>query len=85
MYQRIDETIAVIGVYRPAQRPKFQPKKFQWQDKTLVIQEVTLANDVKDGGVRKRYYSVVVGENAYRLSFNRETEIWTLEEIWYEG
>jgi len=84
MYQTIDESIDVIGVFRQITRPKFTPLKFQWRGKTYLIQAVTLANDVKDGGVRKRLYSLVVAGNVYRVSFNHDTEIWKIEEIWCE-
>jgi len=85
MYQRIDEKIAVVGVYQPASRLKFEPKKFLWLHKTYLVEAITLVNDVKDGGVRKRLYSLVSGGNIYRVCFNRDSEIWQLEEIWYDG
>lgn len=82
MYQTIGEEISVVGSY---QAGKFKPAKFQWRAKVYPVEEITLANDAKDGGVRKRYYSVVSRGTVYRLCFNRETEHWLLEEVWYEG
>lgn len=82
MYQTIDEAVNVAGAYKNS---RFQPVKFQWRSQIYPIQEITLISDVKDGGVRKRYYSVVAGGTVYRLCFNRETEQWLLEEVWYEG
>ena len=81
MYQTIHEPIAVAGVYRQG---KFEPKKFQWGGRTLPVKEVTLVIDSKDGGVRKRHYSILSGGNVYRLCFNREAESWLLEEMWME-
>ncbi len=43
-----------------------------------------MVTELKDGGVRQRLYSVVVGPNVYRLLFNRDTEEWWLEEVWCE-
>jgi len=82
MYQTIHEKIAVAGVYDQA---KFVPRKFKWKGRELVISQLTFLNDYKDGGVSLRMYSVMAGGNLYRLSFNRSTEVWMLEEMWYEG
>jgi hypothetical protein len=81
MYQTIDESIVVAGVYRGG---KFEPKKFQWGRQTIEISAITLVSDVKDGGVKKRYFSVISGNNVYRLIFNRESEQWYLGELWIE-
>ncbi len=82
MYQTIGEEISVAGAFKHS---KFKPTKFQWRQAVYPVEEITLINDVKDGGVRKRYYSLVAKGNLYRLCFNRETEQWLLEEVWYEG
>ncbi|MBD3250308.1 MAG: hypothetical protein GF381_01940 [Candidatus Pacebacteria bacterium] len=82
MYQTIHERIEVIGVYKQAQ---FKPVKFQWQQKIMLIDQITLVSDFKDGQVKKRTYSVQVGVDLYRLEFNRETEVWWLEEVWVDG
>lgn len=81
MFQTIAEKIEVAGVYRNAQ---FIPKKIQWRKKILLIKEITLITDIRDGQVRKRMYSVMCGNELYRIVFNRDTEVWILEEIWVE-
>lgn len=81
MYQTIAEPIAVAGVY---QHFRFIPKKFKWGSREYLIDQITLISDIKDGGVKKRLYSVLSGLNLYRLEFNRETEQWLLQEIWCE-
>lgn len=81
MYQPIHDHISVVGVYESG---IFTPKKFKWRNKVLVISEITLSSNVKDGGVKKRLYSVVAGGNVYRLTFNRDQENWILDEVWYE-
>ncbi len=82
MYQTIDEKIRVAGVFEVS---GFVPKKFEWRSKIYPIQEITLKNDVKDGGVRKRFYSVMSRGNVYRIVFNRDSEEWQLAEMWFEG
>ena len=81
MFQAIQEKIAVIGVY---DRANFTPKKFKWHTREYFIEEITLKADIKDGNVKKRMYSVLSKGNLYRLLFNRDQEIWFLEEIWCE-
>ena len=81
MYQSINESIDVIGVYKKRQ---FVPKKFKWKNKIFLIKQVTLSNDVREGDIKKRLYSVLAGGNVYRLEFNRDSERWQLLEIWIE-
>lgn len=81
MFQTIGEPIIVAGVYKSH---TFIPKKFLWAKKAYSIDAITLISDTKDGMVRKRIYSVTVAKTLYRLLFNRETEQWTLEEMWIE-
>lgn len=81
MYQKIHEEIKVAGVYK---NHTFLPFKLLWQNRQLKIDEVTLVSDVKDGMVKKRFYSVTVGKDVLRILFNRETETWTIDEIWVD-
>lgn len=83
MYQTIHEQISVAGVYDHG-RLKFTPKKIKWRQRLYTVDEITLTSDVKDGGVRQRFYSMVCGPNVYRVVFNRDTEAWWLEEVWCE-
>ncbi len=81
MYHTIDQKITVAGVYHNG---TFIPKKFKWNEKAFAINEITLSSDFKDGGVRKRYYSVVSGREVYRIEFDRDQEQWFLRELWVE-
>jgi hypothetical protein len=81
MYEEIDEDISVIGIY---QKYRFFPKKFKWQSRVFSVDEITLSNDVRDGAIKKRLYSVVSGGNVYRLEFNRESEQWKILEVWVD-
>lgn len=83
MYASIQEPIAVIGSYLPDR--SFQPKKLQWRAKEFRIEQITWKSDIKDGGIKKRLYSVVTSGQLFRIEFNRENEQWTLCEVWVEG
>ncbi len=81
MLTPVGEPVAVLGSYAHA---TFSPRKFKWRERVFSITEVTFVTDVKDGGVKKRTYSVLSGGTLYRLEFNRDTEDWCLAEIWCE-
>lgn len=81
MFQTIHEQVTVVGKYAAG---KFVPHVFGWGNKLLKIEKITLTTNARDGQVRMRNYAVIVGGNLYRLLFNRETELWWLEEIWLE-
>ena len=81
MYQKIDQAISVVGIY---QNQHFFPKKFKWQARILPVDQVTLFNNLRDGIIKKRLYSVLSEGNLYRLEFNRDSEQWKILEIWVE-
>lgn len=81
MFQTIHEQCAVVGVY---DQGAFQPRKFLWKRREYLVEQVTLVTDFKDGGIRKRMYSLVSGATVYRLVFDRTSEKWFIEEVWYE-
>ncbi len=82
MYQTIHESVDVAGVFSHG---KFVPKKFRWRSRECIVEAITYTGDFKDGGVRSRQYSVLVKGTLCRLLYNRETEDWFIEEVWYEG
>ena len=79
MYQTVNEEIEVLGVYSHS---RFVPKKFKWNSRVFLIKEITIFNDVRDGLIKKRLYSVLSGVNLYRIEFNRESERWKILEVW---
>lgn len=81
MYQRLHEQIEVLGIYAQA---KFTPKKFKWKNKVYLVDQITLVADLKDGGVKKRFFSLMSNKELYRVIFDRENEKWWLEEKWVE-
>lgn len=81
MYEPISEKISVAGIYRGTQ---FHPKRFMWRQKIYEVDAITFVADFKNGGTKRRRYSVTSGPNAYRLLFDRLEESWQLEEVWVE-
>jgi hypothetical protein len=82
MYQTIQEPIAVAGVFSHGQ---FKPKKFLWKQREILVEEITLQAKVKDGGVKKQFYSVLNQGTLYRLCYTIDSQEWELSEVWYEG
>lgn len=81
MFTSLHDRIQVIGTFT---LKGFVPKKFQWQNKIYRITRVTLVSDVKDGGVRQRWYSVESGGNVYRLLHNRDADEWWVEAVYVD-
>lgn len=82
MYQPVQEAITVAGVFSQG---KFLPKKFLWKQREIRVEEITMQARVKDGGVRKQFYSVLNQGNLYRLCYTLDWQEWELSEVWYEG
>jgi hypothetical protein len=61
------------------------PRKFLWKNRTIQVEEITMQAKVKDGGVRKQFYSVLNQGNLYRLGYTLDSQEWELAEVWYEG
>lgn len=81
MYTTINETIDVVGIFA---KNGFTPVRFRWRGKTYPVTQITLKSTAKNGGVRMRYYSVLSGQDVFRLTFLPDDERWRLEEIWTE-
>ncbi len=81
MFTKINEKIAVVGTYNDS---TFIPKKFLWRSRILKIDELTFVTDSSNGGIKNRTYSVVSAGNIYRLLFNRDSEEWTIAEVFCE-
>jgi len=81
MYETIDESISVLGVFRSG---SFVPRKFLWRDCEYRVEQVTFVTDIRDGAENLRQYSVVAKGASYRLLFNRTHETWQLKELWCE-
>ena len=79
--------IETDGVFRHGH---FTPTVFYWHGRRYPIKKITMTSEVKDGGVRKRWYSVLASQSVtqaptlFRLEYNRESEQWRLEEVWVE-
>lgn len=82
MYQTIHEPVKVAGVFS---RSKFKPSWFEWNNRLLKIQQITLISDYKQGLVKNKIYSVMAEGNLYHLKFDLNAHDWILEDVWLDG
>jgi hypothetical protein len=82
VYQLINEPIAVVGIFDLG---RFTPRRFKWRQRVHEVNEITFVSDTKDGGVPYRWYSIVSGQEVYRLRHQRQSDVWTLWELWVEN
>ncbi len=82
MYQTISETIKVQGTF---QNSHFIPQNFTWNNQDFSIDKITSIHNLKDGGVKKRRYSVTSNANLYLIEYNRDQETWELIQVWFEN
>lgn len=82
MYQTIHEQIRVAGVFNCS---SFKPVWFEWEQRMIKVQEITLVSNYKQGSVKCKIYSVVADDNVYRLAFDLNTLDWNLESVWIDG
>lgn len=82
MYTQINSPISMIGVY---QHGRFIPRKFLWQSKEYLVNQITFIHDLKNGGRKQRIYSIEAAGTIYRILFDRDDEQWTLQELWVDG
>jgi hypothetical protein len=82
MYQTIHEQVRVAGIFNHS---SFKPVWFEWSQRMLKIQDITLVSNYKQGLVKSKIYSVVAEGNVYRLTFDLVTLDWTLESVWIDG
>ncbi len=81
MYQTLHETIRVAGVFAYG---KFKPVWFDWHNEQFKISQITLISKIKDGGRQQRLYSIVVGNDVFRLLFDLQTHDWFVEAVWVD-
>ena len=82
MNQTINEYIKVAGIF---QQSVFKPVWFEWNNRRLKIDEITLISDYKQGLIKYKIYSVLVEGNLYRLDFNLNSGIWMIQSVWIDN
>lgn len=80
MLETINEKISVITVHNQ-QTHTVMPAKIKWQGKVYIITKIGYHNKIWDGRTRKHIFFVSTGVMDFRLSYDTENLVWTLEEV----
>ncbi len=80
MTETINDPITVVCVSR-VNPTSFMPWKIKWHNHTYTITKVSLHHTIYKGKTLVHIFSVFDGTRSFRLSFDTESLIWTLEAI----
>lgn len=81
MYETIDEPIQVGVIFKNGQ---IFPRVFLWQKKKFEVENVDMVHSGKIGSAKIYYFSVSNKTGAYKISFNNQTLVWRLEQVYAE-
>jgi len=79
--ERIFEPLDVVASFSEGM---MRPRWFRWHKREYRVDRIHLAYSGFDAGVRRFYFSVTSGGNAYKLCYNCDTMEWELQEIYSE-
>ena len=80
MIQKIAEPVSVMVAYDAARRA-VRPVSLEWSRRTYPVMQVGLRHTYRDGMTRHHVFSVVSHHLFFRLNFNADNLLWTLEEV----
>lgn len=80
MLEAINEKISVITVHNQ-QTHVIMPYKIRWQGKDYLIKKLGFHHTVRDGRKLLHKFAVSTGAMDFKLSYDTESLIWTLEEV----
>ena len=80
MIEAINEKVSVITVHNQ-QTHSVMPYKMRWQGRDYVIKKLGFHHTVRNGRTLLHKFSVSTGAMDFRLSYDTESLIWTLEEV----
>ncbi len=80
MIEAIGEQIAVITIYDPAKKITL-PWRIKWRGRAYHIMKLGYHHHVRQGRVLVHYFTVSTKTLSFKLRFDTESLMWTLEEI----
>ena len=82
MYTHINERIFVNTDFTPEGT---KPKEFSWKNKGYKIDEINFTHTSREGQVRLTHFAVSSNGVSYKITFNQQDLVWTLDEIYSLG
>jgi hypothetical protein len=80
MLEHMNERVGVITVFNHIKNT-VMPARVIWRERTYNITKLGYHHKVKSGRTTLHIFSVCNESMAFKLQFNTESLIWTLEEI----
>src|SRR5688572_8854365 len=80
MIEKVKAPVSVITVYDHKTR-KFMPIRILWDGKTYKVTKLGMKHTYREGRELIHIFSVETATLFFRLAFNSEKLLWTLEEI----
>ncbi len=80
MIEAINEKIAVITVYDPTKKGTM-PWRLKWRGKVYHVLKLGYHHRVRQGRVLVHIFTVSTNTLSFKLRFDTESLLWTLEEI----
>lgn len=80
-YSVVNEKINVLAVFKNG---VIIPYVFSWQNKKRKVEKINLRYQERIGSSVNYYFAIESGGFVGKLSYNDQSMIWVLEEIWVE-
>lgn len=82
MYTTIGETINVFANFSPKGA---EPLCFTWKNNDYNINSINFTHKSKDGDHYLFHYAVSANNETYKITFDPNTLLWTLDEIYLDS
>lgn len=81
MIEAIHEQIAVITVFDPSKKIHTMPFRIKWRGRVYHVIQLGYHHSLRQGRVLIHFYAVTTKTLSFKLRFDTESLVWTLEEI----
>jgi hypothetical protein len=83
MQERMNQKIRTMTIF---ENGEIKPVIFEWNGRNHKIKKVNLAYQEREGRSINYYFGVETdGDEIFKLKYNDQKLIWTLEEHWVDG
>lgn len=80
--EQINDPIQAFVLFKHG---KVIPFSFSWNGKSYKVKGTNMIHTAKDGEATLYFFSVSSESGTYKLQFNTQTMIWSLDEVFFEG
>lgn len=80
MTETIEEPVTVVFISTPSPK-RIVPWKLKWRNHMYTITQIGLHHPIRQGRTLYHIFSVTDGNTFFRLAFDTDNMLWTLEEV----